>query len=50
MFMNQSHQRSYDFGLFRLDAQERLLQSEGVTIALTLKAFDLLLVLAERHG
>lgn len=48
--MNQAHSQCYEFGLFRLDAQERLLQREGATIALTPKAFDLLLVLVERHG
>lgn len=46
--MKQS--QSYEFGPFRLDAQERLLQRDGVTIALTPKAFDLLLALVERHG
>jgi DNA-binding winged helix-turn-helix (wHTH) protein len=40
----------YEFGSFRLDAQERLLQRDGATISLTPKAFDLLLALVERHG
>ncbi len=48
--MNQSPRQSYEFGSFRLDAQERLLQRDGVTISLTPKAFDLLLALIERHG
>jgi DNA-binding winged helix-turn-helix (wHTH) protein len=40
----------YEFGPFRLDVRERLLQRDGVTISLTPKAFDLLLALVERHG
>ncbi len=48
--MNQSRHQCYEFGPFRLDAQERLLQRDGATISLTPKAFDLLLVLVERHG
>lgn len=48
--MSQSIQHLYEFGPFRLDAQERLLQRDGVTISLTPKAFDLLLALVERHG
>jgi DNA-binding winged helix-turn-helix (wHTH) protein len=48
--MNQLPRQYYEFGLFRLDAKERLLQQDGVTISLTPKAFDLLLALVERHG
>ena len=48
--MNHSPRNCYDFGLFRLDAAERMLLRDGVTIALTPKAFDLLLALIERHG
>src|SRR5262245_14233665 len=48
--MSQQTNGIYDFGSFRLDAQERLLQRDGVTISLTPKAFDLLLALVERHG
>ena len=48
--MNQPTQHLYEFGPFRLDQQERLLQRDGVGVALTPKAFDLLLVLVERHG
>jgi Tol biopolymer transport system component/DNA-binding winged helix-turn-helix (wHTH) protein len=48
--MSQQTNGIYEFGSFRLDAQERLLQRNGVTISLTPKAFDLLLALVERHG
>jgi Tol biopolymer transport system component/DNA-binding winged helix-turn-helix (wHTH) protein len=48
--MKPSQHQCYEFGLFRLDAQERLLQRDGATIALTPKAFDVLLALVERHG
>ncbi len=48
--MSQLTQHLYEFGLFRLDQQERLLQRDGATISLTPKAFDLLLALVERHG
>jgi Tol biopolymer transport system component/DNA-binding winged helix-turn-helix (wHTH) protein len=50
MVMSQPANHLYEFGPFRLDAQERLLQRDGVTVSLTPKAFDLLLVLIERHG
>lgn len=40
----------YEFGPFRLDTRERLLARANVTIPLAPKAFDLLLVLIERHG
>ncbi len=48
--MSQQINGIYEFGSFRLDAQERLLQRDGATISLTPKAFDLLLALVERHG
>jgi Tol biopolymer transport system component/DNA-binding winged helix-turn-helix (wHTH) protein len=48
--MTQQTNGIYEFGSFRLDAQERLLQRDGATISLTPKAFDLLLALVERHG
>jgi Tol biopolymer transport system component/DNA-binding winged helix-turn-helix (wHTH) protein len=48
--MNQQTNGIYEFGSFRLDAQERLLQRDGAAISLTPKAFDLLLALVERHG
>ncbi len=40
----------YEFGSFRLDPAERLLQKDGQPIPLTPKAFDLLVYLAERPG
>src|SRR5262245_5236288 len=48
--MSQQTNGIYEFGSFRLDAQERLLQRDGATISLTPKAFDLLLALVERRG
>jgi Tol biopolymer transport system component/DNA-binding winged helix-turn-helix (wHTH) protein len=42
--------RIYDFGRFRLDPTERLLLRDGEAVALTPKAFDLLVCLVERHG
>ncbi len=48
--MKQSRNQCYEFGPFQLDRQERLLQRDSATIALTPKAFDLLLALVERHG
>ena len=40
----------YEFGQFRLDPQERLLLRDGEPVALTPKAFDMLLVLVENGG
>jgi len=48
--MSTPQRQCYEFGAFRLDAQERLLLRDGATISLTPKAFDLLLALVERHG
>ncbi|MFN7927156.1 MAG: LpqB family beta-propeller domain-containing protein [Blastocatellia bacterium] len=48
--MKQPSEHRYEFGPFHLDARERLLQRDGTTIALTPKAFDLLLALLEQHG
>jgi len=48
--MSQQSKHLYEFRPYRLDARERLLQRDGVTISLTPKAFDLLLALVERHG
>ena len=48
--MNQSSGDSYEFGLFRLDAEERRLLREGTAVPLPPKAFDLLLVLVRHHG
>jgi Tol biopolymer transport system component/DNA-binding winged helix-turn-helix (wHTH) protein len=40
----------YEFGPFRLHVAERLLLRDGEIVALTPKAFDLLLALVEHHG
>ena len=48
--MSQQTNGLYEFGAFRLDARERLLVRDGVSVPLTPKAFDLLLALVERHG
>ncbi len=48
--MTQQTNGIYEFGSFRLDRQERLLQRDGAAISLTPKAFDLLLALVERPG
>jgi Tol biopolymer transport system component/DNA-binding winged helix-turn-helix (wHTH) protein len=48
--MGQRTKEIYEFGPFRLDAQERLLRRDGAAVSLTPKAFDLLLVLVERQG
>ena len=42
--------RVLEFGPFRLDPAERLLVHHGQPVALTPKAFDLLVHLAERPG
>jgi Protein of unknown function (DUF4038)/Domain of unknown function (DUF5060)/Putative collagen-binding domain of a collagenase len=39
----------YEFGPFRLDEQEQSLSRAGESVSLTLKAFDLLLMLVESH-
>ena len=48
--MSQQTNEIYEFGSFRLDQQERLLQRDGAGVSLTPKAFDLLLALLERAG
>lgn len=40
----------YEFGPFRIDPPERLLTSQGHSIAVTPKAFDVLVILIERSG
>lgn len=40
----------YEFGPFHLDTAERLLQRDGKPVALTPKAFDVLVLLVERSG
>lgn len=41
---------SHEFGCFRVDAGERVLLRDGEVVALTQKAFDVLLALVERSG
>jgi Tol biopolymer transport system component/DNA-binding winged helix-turn-helix (wHTH) protein len=48
--MSQQLKHIYEFGPFRLDAEEQLLLRGGEVVQLTPKAFDLLLALVERHG
>ncbi len=48
--MSRESKTLYEFGPFRLDADERLLLREGEAVPLTPKAFDLLLALVQRHG
>ena len=50
MAIKQKPKHLYEFGSFRLDAGERQLLRDGQTVALTPKAFDLLLTLVEHHG
>ena len=40
----------YEFGAYRIDAQDHLLLREGEVVPLAPKAFDLLLVLVESSG
>src|SRR5437773_6933943 len=40
----------YDFGVFRLDPEERLLLCQGAAIPLTPRSFDTLLLLVENSG
>jgi Tol biopolymer transport system component/DNA-binding winged helix-turn-helix (wHTH) protein len=48
--MSLETKRLYEFGPFRLDAQERLLLRNGEIVPLTPKAFDTLLALVENSG
>jgi DNA-binding winged helix-turn-helix (wHTH) protein len=42
--------RLFEFGPFRLDDEERVLLRDGTPVPLPPKAFDVLLVLVQRHG
>jgi DNA-binding winged helix-turn-helix (wHTH) protein len=42
--------RFYQFGLFRIDAEKRVLLREGEVVPLAPKAFDTLLALVQHHG
>ncbi|HEX8650941.1 MAG TPA: tetratricopeptide repeat protein [Pyrinomonadaceae bacterium] len=48
--MGEGMQAFYEFGPFRVDTQRCLLLREGVTIPLSPKAFETLLVLVENNG
>jgi DNA-binding winged helix-turn-helix (wHTH) protein/TolB-like protein len=48
--MSQEAKRHYEFGPFRLNAEERLLRRNGEAISLPPKTLDLLLVLVENRG
>ena len=48
--MQENLKHLYEFGPFRLDAEERLLLRDGEVVPLTPKAFDLLLALLEQPG
>lgn len=48
--MEQSKNRYYEFGEFRLDAKRRILFKNGQEISLTGRIFDLLLVLLQSNG
>ena len=47
--MDQDGPAIFEFGPFRLDPAERLLLREGHAVALTPKAFDLLVYLVEHR-
>lgn len=48
--MEQTSERFYEFGPFRLHPLRRVLLRDGGPVALTAKVFDTLLVLVERRG
>src|ERR1700733_986231 len=48
--MTQQMKQLYEFGPFRIDPPERLLISQGHSIAVTPKAFDVLVILIQRSG
>src|SRR5687768_10113702 len=48
--MTSTTRRVYEFGDFRLDPAERLLTRNNQPVELPPKAFDILVVLVERHG
>src|SRR5215471_11592099 len=48
--MGRTIKRVYEFGIFRLDAKERLLWRNGTALPLTPKLFDTLLLLVENSG
>jgi DNA-binding winged helix-turn-helix (wHTH) protein/Flp pilus assembly protein TadD len=48
--MTRQLRHLYEFGPFRIDPPERLLTSQGHSIAVTPKAFDVLVILIQRSG
>jgi DNA-binding winged helix-turn-helix (wHTH) protein/tetratricopeptide (TPR) repeat protein len=48
--MSLAAKHLYEFGPFRMDPPERLLEREGHPVAVTPKAFDILVTLVERSG
>src|ERR1051325_7447925 len=48
--MDKQLKRFYEFGPFRIDTREGLLLRDGVSIALTPKAFETLCVLVQHSG
>src|SRR5262245_2162663 len=48
--MRDSTNKIFEFGPFRLDTAERVLLRDGQPVPLTLKAFDVLLLLVENSG
>src|SRR5262249_22576694 len=48
--MSNRPRHFYEFGPFRLDETERLLLRDGQTVAITPKAFDMLVVLVQNSG
>src|SRR4029079_3539404 len=48
--MSDPANKIFEFGPYRLDTSERVLLREGQPVPLTLKAFDVLLMLVENNG
>src|SRR5262249_53119021 len=48
--MSHPPSKIFEFGPYRLDTSERVLLRDGQPVPLTLKAFDLLLLLVENNG
>ena len=48
--MSDPANKIFEFGPYRLDTSERVLLREGQAVPLTLKAFDVLLMLVENNG
>ncbi|HKC65665.1 MAG TPA: winged helix-turn-helix domain-containing protein, partial [Pyrinomonadaceae bacterium] len=48
--MSSETKRFYEFGVFRIDAEKRVLLRDGQPVKLTPKVFDTLLVLVENSG